>query len=94
MNVNSAGNLDKGVQPKWDFKVQLWIDFQHNVEIWAASHDIEHLLKRDPYASEQKKHGTAMCIVLLNLLSHDRTYVRGHDMLHEVRSMLNNKYMS
>ena len=31
--------------------------------------------------------------VLLNLPSHDRAYVRGHDMLHEVWSMLYNKYM-
>ena len=42
-NENSAGNLDKGVQPKWDFKVEPWTDFQHKGEIWAASHDIAHL---------------------------------------------------
>ena len=36
---------------------------------------------------------TAMRIILLNLPSHDRAYVRGHNMLHEVWSMLNNKYM-
>ena len=93
MNENSAGNLDKGVQPKWDFKVEPWTDFQHKVEIWAASHDIAHLLERDPYPSEQRKHDTAMRTVLLNLPSHDRAYVRGQTMLHEVWSMLTSKYM-
>ena len=34
-----------------------------------------------------------MRTVLLNLLCHDKAYVRGHDMLHEVWSMLNSKYM-
>ena len=34
-----------------------------------------------------------MRTVLLNLPFHDRAYVRGHDMLHEVWSMLNNNYM-
>ena len=67
MNENCAGNLDKGVQPKWDFKVEPWTDFQHKVEIWAASHDIAHLL--EPYPSEQRKHDTAMRTVLLNLIS-------------------------
>ena len=91
MNENSAGNLDKGVQPKWNFEVEPWTDFQHKVETWAASHDIAHLLKRDPYPHEKKKHDKAMRTVLLNLPSHDRAYVRGHDMLHEVWPMLNNK---
>ena len=27
MKENSAGNLDKGVQAKWDFQVELWTDF-------------------------------------------------------------------
>ena len=93
MSENSAGNLDKGVQPKWDFQVEPWTDFQHKVEIWAASQDIAHLLERDPYPSEQRKHDTAMCTVLLNLPSHDRAYVRDHSMLHKVWSMLNSKYM-
>ena len=74
-NENSAGNLDKEVQPKWDVKVEPWTAFQHKVEIWAASHDIAHLLECDPYPSEQKKHDTAMRNVLLNLPSHDRAYV-------------------
>ena len=33
MNENSAGNLDKEFQPKWDFKVEPWTDFRHKVEI-------------------------------------------------------------
>ena len=66
MNENSAGNLNKGVQPKWDFKVESWTHFQHKVEIWAASHDIAPLLERDPYPSEQRKHDTAMRSVLLS----------------------------
>ena len=93
MNENSAGSLDKGVQPKWDFKVEAWTDFQHKVEIWAASHDIAHLLERDPYPYEKRKHDTTMRNVLLNLPSHDMVYVRGHSMMHEVWSMLNSKYM-
>ena len=52
MNENSAGNLDKVVQPKWDFKLHPRTDFQHKVEIQAASHDIAHLLEHDPYPSE------------------------------------------
>ena len=47
MNENSASNLGKGGQPQWDFKVEPCTDFQHKVEIWAASYDIEHLLERD-----------------------------------------------
>ena len=93
MKESSVGNRDKGVQPKWDFKVEPWTDFQHKVEIWAASHDIAHLLERDPYPSELRKHDTAMCTVLLNLPSHDRAYVRGQTMLHAVWSMLTSKYM-
>ena len=93
MKDNSAGNHDKGVQPKWDFKVEACTDFQHKVEIWAAPHDLAHLLERDLYPSEQKKHVTAMRTVLLNLPPHDRAYVRGHDMLHEVWSILNSKNM-
>ena len=95
MNENSAGNLDNGVQPKWDFQVETWTDFQRKVEIWAASHDIAHLLERDPYPSEERKHDTAMRTVLLNLPSHDRAYVRGQTVLHEVYmwSMLTSKYV-
>ena len=78
MNESSAGNLDKGVQAKWDFKVEPWTDFQHEVEIWAASHDIAHLLECDPYPCEPRKHGTAMRTVLLNLPSYDTAYFRGH----------------
>ena len=48
MNENSAGNINKGVQPKWDFKVEPWTDFQHKVEIWAVSHDIARWLVHDP----------------------------------------------
>ena len=45
---------------------------QHKVDIWAASHVIEHLLERDPCP-----HDIAMRADLLNLPSHDRAYVRG-----------------
>ena len=93
MNDSSAGNLDKGVQPRWDFKGAPWTDFQHKVEIWATSHDIAHLLERDPYPSEQKKHDTAIRTVLLNFKVHDRAYVRNQHMLHDVWSMLNGKNM-
>ena len=34
-----------------------------------------------------------MRTILLNLPSHDRAYVRGRSILHEVWSMLNSKYM-
>ena len=44
------------------------------------------------YPPEQKKHHTAIRTVLLNLPSHDRAYVRGYDMLHEVWSIFN-EYM-
>ena len=40
-----------------------------------------------------KKHAAAMRTVLLNLPSHDRAHVRGHDMLHEQWSMLFKKCM-
>ena len=93
MDENSTGNLDKGVQPKWDFKVEPWTEFQHKAEIWAASHDIAHLLERDPYPSELRKQDTAMRTILLNLPSHDKAYVRGHSVWHEVWFMLNSKYM-
>ena len=81
------------IQHKWDFKLEPWTDFQHKVEILAASHDMAHLLERDPYPSEHRKHDTAIRTVLLNLPSHDRAYVRGQSMLHEVWSMLKSKYM-
>ena len=42
MNDSSAGNLDKGVQPKWDFIVEPCTDFHYKVEVWASSHDIPH----------------------------------------------------
>ena len=93
MNESSACNLDKGRQPKWDFTVEPWSDFQHKVEIWAASYDIAHLPEHDPFPYEQKKHHAAMRTVLLNLPSPYRAYVRGHSMLHGVWSMLNSKYM-
>ena len=91
MNENSAGNLDKGVQPKWDFKVESWTGFRQKVEIWAASHDIAHLLERDPYPCERRKTAMRTVLRMLNLPSHDRAYVRGHSMLHEVWSMLHSK---
>ena len=50
ISYNSASNLEKGTQPKWGFKHETFVDWQHKVEIWAESHDIRHLLERPPAA--------------------------------------------
>ena len=50
LNDDSASNIEKGTQPKWDFKVETFVDWQNKVEIWAESHDIKHLLEHPPIA--------------------------------------------
>ena len=49
-NDDSANNIETGTQPKWDFKVDTFVDWQNKVEIWAESHDIKHLLQHPPVA--------------------------------------------
>ena len=58
LNDDRASNLEKGTQPKWDFKTETFVDWQHKVEIWADSHDIRHLLEHPPVAArcQLRKH--------------------------------------
>ena len=35
LNDDSASSLDLGTQPKWDFKSETVVDWQHEVEIWV-----------------------------------------------------------
>jgi len=65
MNATSASNLEKGIQPKWNFKSETFIDFQHKVKVWADSHDRRHLLERELHDSDLPKHDAAMRIILL-----------------------------
>ena len=51
LNDDSDSNLEKGTQPKWDFKHETYVDWQHKEEIWAESHDIRHLLGHPPVAA-------------------------------------------
>ena len=61
LNDDSASNLEKGTQPKWDFKTETFVDWQHKVEIWADSHNIRHLLEHPPAAApgQLRKHEIA-----------------------------------
>ena len=61
LNDDSASNLEKGTQPKWDFKTETFVDWQHKVETWADSHDIRHLLEHPPVAApgQLRKHEIA-----------------------------------
>ena len=95
LNDDSASNLEKGTQPKWDFKTETFVDWQHKVEIWADSHDIRHLLEHPPVAApgQLRKHEIAKRIILLTLPNHDRAYVRGSQTLNEIWSKLLAKYM-
>ena len=95
LNDDSASNLEKGTQPKWDFKTETFVDWQHKVEIWANSHDIRHLLEHPPVAApgQLRKHEIAKRIILLTLPNHDRAYVRGSQTLNEIWSKLLAKYM-
>ena len=92
MNNDSASNLEKGTQPKWGFKHEAFIDWQHKVGIWADSHDIPHLLEHPPVAAPAQlhKHQIAKRIVLPK---HDRAYIRGFQTLHEIWSKLLAKYV-
>ena len=61
LNDDSASNIEKGLQPKWDFKVETFVDWQNKLDIWAESHDIKHLLLHPPVADpvQQRKHEVA-----------------------------------
>ena len=77
LNDDSANNLEKGTQPKWDLNTETFVDWQHQVEMWADSHDIRHLLEHPPVAApgQMRKHEIAKRIILLTLPNHDRAYV-------------------
>ena len=95
LNDGSASNLEKGTQPKRDFKTETFVDWQHKVEIWADSHHIRHPLEHPPVAApgQLRKHEIAKRIILLTLRNHDRAYVRGFQTLNEIWSKLRAKYM-
>ena len=95
LNDDSASNLEKGTQPKWDFKTETFFDWQHKVEIWTDSHNNRHLLEHPPVAApgQLRKHEIAKRIILLTLANHDRAYVRGSQTLDEIWSKLLEKYM-
>ena len=86
LNNDSASNIEKGTQPKWDFKIETFVDWQHKVEIWAESLDIRHLLEHPPVADpvQLRKHDVAKAIILLALPNQDRAYVRGSLTLNEI----------
>ena len=95
LNDDSDSNIEKGPQPKWDFKSETLVDWQHNVEIWADSHDIRHLLQHAPVADpvQLHKHEVAKRIILLTLPNQDRAYVWGSLTLNEIWGKLLAKYM-
>ena len=95
LNDDSASNSEMGTQPKWDFKSETFVDWQHKVELRAESHDIRHLLEHPPVADPAalRKHEIAKRIILLTLPNHDRASVRGSLMLNEIQSKLLAKYM-
>ena len=95
LHDDSASNLEKGTQPKRDFKTETFVDWQHKVEKWADSHDIRHLLEHPPVAApgQLRKHEITKRIILLTLPNHDRAYVRGSQTLNEIWSKLLAKYM-
>ena len=69
LNDDSAGNIEKGLQPKWDFKVETFVDWQNKVDIWAELHDIQHLLLHPPVEDsvQQRKHEVPKHVILLTL---------------------------
>ena len=79
LNDDSASNIEKGTQPKWDFKVETFVDCRNKVEIWGESHDIKHLLQHPPVADtvQLRKHEVAKRVILLPLPNHDGAYVKG-----------------
>ena len=95
LNDNSVSNIEKGTQPKWDFKVETFFDWQNQVEILAESHTIKHLLQRPPIADivQLRKHEVAKRVTLMTLPNQDRAYVKGSLKLNEIWSKLLAKYM-
>ena len=95
LNDDSASNIEKGTQPKWDFKVETFVDWQNKVEIWAESHDIKHLLEHPPIADpvQLHKHELAKRVIVLTLPNQDRAYVKGSLTLNEIWGKLLAKYM-
>ena len=95
LNDDSASNIEKGTQPKWDFNVETFVDWQNNVEIWAESHDIKHLLEHPPVADpvQLRKHEVAKRVILLTMPNQDRAYVKGSLTLKEIWGKLLAKYM-
>ena len=91
----SASNLEKRTQPKWDFKSETFVDWQHKVEIRAEPHDIRHLLEHPPVAVPAPlcMRETAKRIILLTLPNPDRACVCGSLTLNEIWSKLPTKYM-
>ena len=55
LNDDSANNLENGTRPKWNSKIETFIDWHHKVEIWEDSHDI-HLLEHPPIAAHAHLH--------------------------------------
>ena len=90
INDDSASNLEKGTQPKRDFKTETFVNWQHKVEMWADSHDNRHLLEHPPVAApvQQCKHEIAKRIILLALPNQDKAYVCGSLTLNEIWSKL------
>ena len=95
LNDDSASNIEKETQPKWDFKVETFDDWQNKVEIWAESHDVKHLLEHPPVAdpTQQCKHEVAKRVIQLTLPNSDRAYVKGSLTLNEIWGTLLAKYM-
>ena len=95
LNHDSASNIEKGTQPKRDFKVERFVDRQNKVELWAESHDIKHLLVYPPVADpiQLRKHEVAKRVILLTLPNQDRAYVKGSLTLNEIWGKQLAKYM-
>ena len=95
LNDDSSSNIEKGTQPKWDFKTETFVEKQHKVEVWAESHDIRHQLEHPPVADpiQLRKHAVAKRIILLTLPNEDRAYVRGSLTLNDLWRKLLAKYM-
>ena len=69
LNANAAVSQEKGIQPKWDNKTERFNDFKRKVDIWAASHDIGHLLERPPHPSDMVKQDEYYCLVCQTMIS-------------------------
>ena len=69
LNGDSANNLEKDAQPKWDFYNETYVDWLHKVEIWSDSHDIRHFLEHPLVAdpSQLREHEIAKRIVVFTL---------------------------